>query len=84
VPNTEDATTLVYIPKPAEMSALTDKPDLEDSGTALVAWVLRRIHLETASQLFTVWEVEWEREKDKWLAGVNSNYERPMMVKSKW
>ena len=84
IPDTDGIVTTVYIKRPTLMADMADTPEFDDSEKYLVSHVLRRIHMESGSQMFQLWNMEQERDKANWLSGAGQNYQRPFRVKSVW
>lgn len=74
--------TLVYVPKPADMSLDTDTPAYPDSDNALIAYARWKVYKDLEySEKADYWENEWYKELTMWIKGHQKQNPRPRRAK---
>jgi len=83
IPKQTGTAKLIYTPRPAEMTQDTDVPELTDADSALIAYAIWQIYVDSEDEEESVfWEAKWLKEQAKWLELDNQQYKQPRRVRT--
>ena len=87
VPDMEKTLSIIYTPKPAKLGevpgGLDEEVGLPGAGDVIVSYVLFRIGVETMdADRVAIWQADYERKLEQWLATYDDVYQKPIKVRN--